>query len=437
MNYTLKAVIIIALIGLLFPFESSFAQIAEFPVALEPIANPESVLCTKKFIAAEVAQTPFVLKVFYDITPHRKLEYTQLGTSFPITQQTNQAMVFYTNGTDQYQIYMEMNYNVTKDRLIYIETQTAGVTMASWQEKFNTARFCMSLFINTREPAPPITKESLFGDTLNAIEKVPAMVDAMNRNTNTSIANQTTQWFIIVGMLVVILFALISMFTVTGTGRIKKKEEEINSWFANTKDEVEVKIEKLFDVTNIGKKLDDLKSEMVGMKNLIHQSGIEPRGDLDESLFEQIKNTSPKKLGKITGKLLRMAHLIKEVREQQKNQTKEEKQEPELAEQVQIFDEPKVSEESEQVKEIEPEIQEIQKPQSKESHEPSGDDADIIKGVLGSIDVETKVHTLDSWENDSVVKAWEWVNQNFKPTEEYRIQVGILEEELKRRGLLH
>ena len=95
---------------------SAFAQILPFEQQLEQIRNPEE--CTRKVVQGGSAQVPFSIKVFYDTSTDVKQEFKQQGTSFPVRQTTNQVMTFDTDEADQYEIYIEVNYDEAKPRQI-------------------------------------------------------------------------------------------------------------------------------------------------------------------------------------------------------------------------------------------------------------------------------------------------------------------------------
>ena len=85
-----------------------------------------------------------------------------------------------------------------------------------------------------------------------------------------------------------------------------------------------------------------------------------------------------------------------------------------------------------QVELIEEKIDEIESKQM----EPTGEDADIIKDVIKSMDTETNEAFLESFKNESLEKTWIWLNGNFRETEENRAYATMLESELKKRGIL-
>jgi len=492
------ALLLIGFVSISFGIQNSFSQIEQVPLDLEQLAISGE--CTKKFIGGESGVTPLTLKVFYDITTNRKLEYTQMGSSFPITQQTNQVMVFYTNGTDQYQIYMEMNYNQTKDRMIYIETQSAGITTSTWQEKFNTNKYCMTIFANTKEPVRPLTKEDIFGDTLNAINQVPAIITALNLNTNSNSANQTVQWFIITVQFVLMIFFVLYTMTLLKGGKIKKFEQEYESWFENKKDDVEKRFEKVFALGDINKKIDLLHNDVMEIKKNISSQpkSFHEEMESEETFVQKIRGAKRRQLGFWYEKLLhsnspesrKRLQLIKNEARKQKVKTdsgvpvsidmeprpvteSSDRAEESIQEQVEIPDKPIIPQEiitpepviestQEELDEYEkqltnripehlekfewnPEETNSENMQNKQESvsdnqpdnvEPIGEDAGIIKDVLKSMDIETGEAIFDSWTNDSLEKAWSWLTTNFVETEENRAYVSILETELKRRGIL-
>lgn len=203
---------------------NAYAQILPFELQLEQIREPEE--CTRKVVQGRSAEIPFSMKVFYDTTGNTKLEFKQQGTSFPIIQKTNQVMTFYTNGTDQYQIYMEMNYNVQRERQVYIEFLTANAIVLSMQEKFNTNRFCMTIFVNTVLPPTVLTKEQIFGESLDYIAKIPAMVIAFNANSMTTNTSISFMWMLMLGIFVLSILTLIS--SQVGKGKFDSKIKDLD-----------------------------------------------------------------------------------------------------------------------------------------------------------------------------------------------------------------
>jgi len=186
------------------------AQILPFEQQLEQIRNPED--CTRKVVQGGSAQIPFSIKVFYDTSRDVKQEFKQQGTSFPVRQTTNQVMTFYTDEADQYEIHMEMNYDDAKPRQVYIEYLSNNAIVQSTQEKFDTKRFCMTLFANTIIPTPVPTKEEIFGESLEFIGQIPAMVTAFNTNTQTQATGIAYMWLLILGVVILSLVTLISSF---------------------------------------------------------------------------------------------------------------------------------------------------------------------------------------------------------------------------------
>lgn len=231
------------------------AQILPFEQQLEQIREPKE--CTRKVIQGKSAEVPFTMKVFYDTTRDNKLEFKQQGTSFPIVQRTNQVMTFFTEGTDQYEIYMELNYEEAQPRQIYIEFLSENRITQSTQEKFEGLRFCMTIFVNTVKPVAIPTKEEIFGESLDYIRQIPAMVTAFNANSQTSATNISYQWILILAMFVMSILTIISSYNAKGAFDSKKKDLEDSIKSVNTlatnMDELERKMIKPFKemVTNL------------------------------------------------------------------------------------------------------------------------------------------------------------------------------------------
>lgn len=199
------------LLGKIFNFilPSAYAQIEPFELQLEQISNPQD--CTRKVVQGRSAEIPFTLKVFYPTTREATLEVSQQLATFPITQRTNQVMMFYTNGTDQYRIFMEMNYEDVKERQVYIEYLSGSELVQSEQEKFSGNKFCVEFFVNTKLPEKQFTREELFGDVYDTLAQVPAMVNALNNNTITWNSSINFMWLLIIASLGMTLMTLISV----------------------------------------------------------------------------------------------------------------------------------------------------------------------------------------------------------------------------------
>jgi len=200
------------------------AQIQPFEQQLAQIRDPAE--CTRKVVRGQSATTPFLIKVFYDTTADRTLSFKQQGTSFPVTQTTNQVMTFFSSEVDQYEIHMEMNYRVPKERQIYIEYLTGGSIVQSEQEKFDGTKFCMTLFANTVLPTPIPTKEEIFGQSLEFVNQIPAMIDSFNRNTYTQSTTIAYMWMLILGVL---FFSVITFISVqVGNRKFKLKMRDVD-----------------------------------------------------------------------------------------------------------------------------------------------------------------------------------------------------------------
>jgi len=244
--------IIIGMLIMLVAFTpSANAQIEPFELQLQQIRDPQE--CTRKLVQGSAAEIPFTLKVFYDTTSDRKISHKQQGNSFPITQQTNQVMIFHTNSTDQYQISMEMNYQVSKLRQVYIEYLSGGVIQYSEQEKFDGNKFCMTIIANTKLPDKIPTREELFGDVYYSLGQIPSMVEAFNRNTLTTSASISFMWILILGNLVLGVFVLINSFIgkrkfdaeIADMKDIKETAEDSMEGFTKTLDDFKIKLDEI------------------------------------------------------------------------------------------------------------------------------------------------------------------------------------------------
>ena len=220
------------------------AQILPFEQQLEQIRNPDE--CTRKVIQGKSAETPFTLKVVYDTTRNNALEFKQQGTSFPVVQRTNQVMTFYSEEPDQYEIYLEVNYDEAKPRIMYIEYLSEGQIVQSEQEFFDTTKFCMTLFANTVKPTPIPTKEEIFGESLDYISQIPAMVTAFNANSQTSATSIAYIWVLLAAVFVMSLVVFI------------KSETSRRGFDSKMKDLDDT----ISTVSNLATKMDDLERNL-------------------------------------------------------------------------------------------------------------------------------------------------------------------------------
>lgn len=220
------------------------AQILPFEQQLEQIRDPKE--CTRKVVQGGSAELPFTLKVVYDTSRDIKLEFKQQGTSFPIVQRTNQVMTFFTDGADQYEIYIEVNYDEAKPRQMYIEYLSNNAIVQSEQEKFDSTRFCMTIFANTVAPTPVPTKEEIFGESLEYIGQIPAMVIAFNANSQTSATSISYMWILLFA--VVILSILTYINSVTGKRKFDNRMRDFE--------------DSIGEVSNLAQKMSDLETSL-------------------------------------------------------------------------------------------------------------------------------------------------------------------------------
>ncbi len=240
---------------------SAFAQILPFEQQLEQIRSPDD--CTRKVVQGGSAQIPFSIKVFYDTSRDVKQEFKQQGTSFPVRQTTNQVMTFYTDEADQYEIYMEMNYDEAKPRQIYIEYLSNNAIVQSTQEKFDTKRFCMTLFANTIIPTPVPTKEEIFGESLVFIGQIPAMVTAFNTNTQTQATGIAYMWLLILGVVILSLVTLISSFA--GKRKFDSKINDLDDSLVQV-NTMTLSMDSL--VRSVSEPLQELKEDLKAIMNI-------------------------------------------------------------------------------------------------------------------------------------------------------------------------
>lgn len=183
------------------------AQVQPFELQLDQIRNPED--CTRKMYQGKLAVIPFVFKVFYDTTDNRKFEIKQQANTFPVTQQSPQVMTFFTEGLDQYEVYLEINYDDAKDRQVYYEVLSNNALAFSNQEKFDTKKYCMRVLIMTQAPEKIPTREEIWGDTLEHVEQIPSFLRAFNANTITTSSQINYILLAIVGIFVMTVFVMI------------------------------------------------------------------------------------------------------------------------------------------------------------------------------------------------------------------------------------
>ena len=200
----------------------AYAQVQPFELQLEQIRNPEA--CTRKVFQSSGAYIPFTIKIFYDTTQDRKWDVISKGTTFPVAQQTAQVATFFTQEVDQYELYLEVNYDRPKKRQAYIEVLSEGKSVSSWQEKFDDQKFCMTFHVNTN-PAPTFpSREELIGDLLTNVDQIPEMIRQFNINSITWNTSISYMWTLIFGSIVVSVLTLIGTSVVSRNVKSKMKE---------------------------------------------------------------------------------------------------------------------------------------------------------------------------------------------------------------------
>lgn len=200
----------------------AYAQVQPFELQLEQIRNPEA--CTRKVFQSSGAYIPFTLKIFYDTTQDRKWDVISKGQTFPVAQQTAQVATFFTQEVDQYELYLELNYDRPKKRLAYLEVLSEGKSISSWQEKFDDQKFCMTFHVNTNPPPTFPTREELIGDLLTNVDKIPEMIKQFNINSITWNTSISYMWTLIFGSIVVSVLTLIGTSVVSRNVKSKMKE---------------------------------------------------------------------------------------------------------------------------------------------------------------------------------------------------------------------
>ncbi len=336
------------------------AQIQPFEQQLAQIRDPEE--CTRKVVQGASATTPFLLKVFYDTTDDRTLTFKQQGDSFPVTQSTNQVMTFFSDAVDQYQIQIELNYRVPRERQVYIEYLTGGSIVQSEQEKFDGRKFCMNIFANTILPPKIPTKEEIFGQSLEFVNQIPAMIDSFNRNTYTQSTTIAYMWMLILGVL---FFSVITFISVQlGNRKFKIKMRDVDD-IVTTGSTLVTSMDSM--VQSISKPLQQVSKDLKAILNLpqVKEKLEEVQEPKDSKVKAIIKKMLPKKK--------KEDYQVKVIEEDDEDEDQEE-----LEEQVQTEDEKekqKRIDEQLQEKEIKKELQKtepIVEPLVEPMVEPSG-----------------------------------------------------------------
>lgn len=224
---------------------TAFAQVQPFELQLEQIRNPLD--CTRKTFTSAGAYLPFTLKIFYDTTQDRKWDVISKAQTFPVAQQTAQVATFFTSEVDQYELYLEVNYERPAKRQAYIEILSEGKTVANWQEKFDDQKFCMTFLIQTNHAPTFPTREELIGDLLTNVDQIPEMIKSFNANTITWSSSISYMWTLIFGSIVV------SVLTLIGTGvvnrNVKSKMGDVDDAL-NLVDSSAKKIDEVVDPLN-------------------------------------------------------------------------------------------------------------------------------------------------------------------------------------------
>jgi len=218
--------------GAQFILPSAHAQVQPFELELQQIRDPQK--CTRKVLQGAVAYVPFTLKIFYDTTTDRKWDAVSKTQSFPVAQQSAQVATFFTNDVDQYEMYLEINYDRPKERQAFIEILSKGEAVYNHQEKFDDSSLCMTFFIKTVTPPTFPTRQELIGDLLSNVDQIPAMITSFNQNTITWNTSISFMWTLILGSLVVSVLTLISASVAKRGWNSKMKEIDESLNLVNT-----------------------------------------------------------------------------------------------------------------------------------------------------------------------------------------------------------
>jgi len=397
------------------------AQILPFEQQLEQIRAPDE--CTRKVVQGKSAEVPFTLKVFYDVTRDNKLEFKQQGTSFPVVQRTNQVMTFFTEGTDQYEIFMELNYVEAKPRQIYIEYLSGNQIVQSTQEKFEGLRFCMTIFVNTIKVEPLPTKEDIFGESLTYIEQIPAMVTAFNANSRTEATAISYQWILLFAVVILSILTLINTYN---------RGRRFDSRMKDFEDSI-VEVNKMTEamdnlVRDIVEPLEEIKKDLRAILNLPEIKEKLPEIK-KESTFKNIKKFISKKKKPEEKELMSEEEVIALAEEKPKTESDE------VLEALQVkpdeHDEPKekpsggfVIEES--IEESEPTKEKVSPTPLPKENNPMRLQPKIFKEIMKEIDYKTnqlKEGAIDKFSYTELNESFAWIAQYRKWIEDENIDV--------------
>ncbi len=384
----------------LFLIPYAHAQIAQYELELREIKAVQD--CTNKIVSGASAYIPFTFKIFHDPTQDRTIEIVQQSRSFPVTQQTPQVMTFHTNYTDQYKIHFEINYDVARDRQVFLQYLSQGALTQTEQEKFNGNRFCMNLVVNTNERPKIPTREEMFGDAYFYFQQIPVLVEGFNRNSLTTGSSITYQWLISAGVIVAIILLVIQNAQNKKSFSFKLKEVDELVGFASEREEKDQ--ERFEDIKKIQEAIVNNQEKIIeGQKKDLKQY---------ESKAEEIK-TDIKEGTKKISKIRSILH-------------KPKKKEPETEEQEEVVEE-KIKDETV-----------VEKTEVEEKPKISIEKMDpLTKEILNKINPEKSEADFKAFTYQDLTQALAWVNEFIKQSAFKKISEEKRQRQLKMQTILH
>ncbi len=265
----------------------------------------------------------------------------------------------------------------------------------------------MTLFANTIVPAPVPTKEEIFGESLDYISQIPAMVTAFNANSQTSATSISYMWILLLA--VVLLSVLTYLNSIVRGRRFDSKMRDLDDSVANV-NTMTLSMDNL--VRSISEPLQEVKNEITGIKSALAKLLKVP----------QIKENLPVEEKKDKG----FMKIKKIIPSRKKDKPKTESDE--VLEALQPTPE-EIQEEREQMKkepeggfiqiesdeETEPEVVKEEKvppaPPPKEEN-PIKERPDNFVKILESIDFDGKVFRegeLEKWTYNELNTAYSWI----------------------------
>ena len=215
-------IITIITIALLFSSISTANAQQDISIIVPEIENPPD--CNLITLSGDRAWIPFEIRTFYDFNRDAKLENTQVGNSNPITTKTPRTYFFTTNAVDEYNVKLDLTYEVVKLRAVKIQIVSAGDIIAEEIIPYTNGQFCKSWHIITsKEPILPTLEEVYGRAVVTMIEEVPNFVPAFEKsiiNTSNALA------FIALGIVMMLLFGVINMIVFLSRKKSDRRQKQ-------------------------------------------------------------------------------------------------------------------------------------------------------------------------------------------------------------------